>query len=139
MRRYLCPLYSLSFACFLADGGRTVGSRRTQRRQSADKPVGKRRFAGRQTADCRPSDCGQTIGKTALCRRPDGGLPALCRRTKRLQGALNSRWWLYQQSDWILCYHEWHEFHEPVVGRSRFVKRMVHRRIIIREIRVIRG
>jgi len=34
-----------------ADGALVVGRRRTQRRQTADKPVGKRRFAGRQTAD----------------------------------------------------------------------------------------
>lgn len=55
----------------------------SRRRQSADKPVGRRHFADRQTADCRRSDGGQTTDKTALCRRPDDGLPAVCRRTNK--------------------------------------------------------
>ena len=78
------PTTFSSFAdCLPVDRRLVVGSRRTQRRQTADKPVGRRHFADRQTADCRRSDGGQTTDKTALCRRPDGGLPAVCRRTNK--------------------------------------------------------
>jgi len=49
--RYL-PTVSRGFSDRLpAVGALVAGSRRTQRRQTADKAVGKRRFAGRQTAD----------------------------------------------------------------------------------------
>jgi hypothetical protein len=65
----------------LVDRRFVVGSRRTQRRQTVDKPVGRRHFADRQTALCRRSDGGQTIGMSALCWQFVGGQTTCRRRT----------------------------------------------------------